>query len=84
MVIGILGHDLRNPLGSIVTAAASLLRRGRLDDQDAKTVARIIRGSQRMARMITQLLDLTRGRDGDGREGGIAGRQRDPLCSLGP
>jgi signal transduction histidine kinase len=66
MFIGILGHDLRNPLGSIVTAAALLLRRGRLDDQDAETVARIIRGSQRMARMITQLLDLTRARLGGG------------------
>jgi signal transduction histidine kinase len=66
MFIGILGHDLRNPLGSMVTAAALLLRRGRLDDQDAKTTARIIRGSQRMARMITQLLDLTRARLGSG------------------
>ena len=66
MFIGILGHDLRNPLGSIVMAAGVLLRRGRLDEQDVQTVARIIRSNQRMSRMITQLLDLTRARLGGG------------------
>jgi phosphoserine phosphatase RsbU/P len=66
MFIGILGHDLRTPLGSIVMAAALLLRRGNLDEQDAQTTARIIRSSQRMTRMITQLLDLTRARLGRG------------------
>ncbi len=43
-----------------------LLRRGHLDEQDAETVARIIRSSQRMTRMIAQLLDLTRARLGGG------------------
>ncbi len=66
MFIGILGHDLRNPLMSIRMAAALLLRRGQLDEQNAETAARIIRGGQRMSRMITQLLDLTRARLGGG------------------
>jgi signal transduction histidine kinase len=66
MFIGILGHDLRNPLGSIVVSAALLLRRGHLDEQDGETAARIIRSSQRITRMITQLLDLTRARLGGG------------------
>ncbi len=66
MFIGVLGHDLRNPLGAIVMAAGLLLRGGRLNDQDRDTVARILRGSQRMSRMITQLLDLTRARLGGG------------------
>ena len=66
MFIGILGHDLRNPLASIVMSAALLLRRGHLDEQDAETAARIIRVSQRMTRMIAQLLDLTRARLGGG------------------
>ncbi len=66
MFIGILGHDLRNPLGSITMAAALLLRRGHLDEQGGETVARIIRSSQRINRMITQLLDLTRARLGGG------------------
>ena len=66
MFIGMLGHDLRNPLSSVVMAAALLLRRGQLDEQDAETAARIIRASQRITRMITQLLDLTRARLGGG------------------
>ena len=66
MFIGILGHDLRTPLGSIVMAAGMLLERGHLDEQDVKTVARIIRSNQRMTEMITQVLDLTRARLGGG------------------
>ena len=66
MFIGILGHDLRNPLNSIVLAAALLLRRGHLDDEDAETAARIISSSHRITRMISQTLDLTRARLGGG------------------
>lgn len=66
MFIGILGHDLRNPLGSIVMGAGLLLQRGHLDEHDARIVARIVNGSQRMTRMIAQLLDLTRARLGGG------------------
>ncbi len=66
LFIGILGHDLRNPLSAIDMAAARLLQRGHLDAKDAETVARVIRSSQRMVRMITQVLDLTRARLGGG------------------
>jgi signal transduction histidine kinase len=66
MFIGIVGHDLRAPLASIVVSAGTLLQRGRLDDNDAEAVARIIRSSQRMSRMIGQLLDLTQARLGGG------------------
>ncbi len=66
LFIGILGHDLRNPVSAISMAAGLLLRRGHLGAQDAETAARIIRSSQRMSRMITQLLDLTRARLGGG------------------
>jgi signal transduction histidine kinase len=66
MFIGILGHDLRNPLAAISMATGLLLARGHLDDQDATRVSLIIRNSQRMTRMIMQLLDLTRARLGGG------------------
>ena len=66
MFIGVLGHDLRNPVSSIVMAAGLMLQRGQLDDQDRDAVGRILRASQRMGRMITQLLDLTRARLGGG------------------
>lgn len=66
MFIGILGHDLRNPLASIAMATDLLLARGHLDDQDGMRVSLILRNSQRMTRMIMQLLDLTRARLGGG------------------
>ena len=46
--------------------AGLMLSRGQLSEHDAETAARIIRSSQRMAQMVTQLLDLTRTRLGGG------------------
>jgi PAS domain S-box-containing protein len=66
MFIGILGHDLRNPLASIAMSASALLRSGRLGKQDENRVARITGSSARMLRMVSQLLDLTRARFGGG------------------
>jgi PAS domain S-box-containing protein len=64
--IGILGHDLRNPMASISMTAALLLRGGHLDEQAEQQVARIVSSSERMRRMISQMLDLTRARLGGG------------------
>jgi len=66
LFIGVLGHDLRNPLAAIVMSAAGLLRGDRLDQRDAEKAALIIRGGHRMQRMIAQLLDFTRARLGGG------------------
>ncbi|CAN5329484.1 HAMP domain-containing sensor histidine kinase [soil metagenome] len=66
MFIGILGHDLRNPLASIAMASEYVLERGQLDTQDAVKVSLINRNCERMTRMIMQLLDLTRARLGGG------------------
>jgi signal transduction histidine kinase len=65
MFVGVLGHDLRNPLSAISTAASHLLRRVG-DEKIARTVGRIVSSSDRMARMIDQLLDFTRVRLGRG------------------
>ena len=64
--IGIVGHDLRTPLTSIGLTALSLLRHGRLDEQATKRVDRIVSSTERMTKMISQLLDLTRARLGGG------------------
>jgi len=66
MFIGMLGHDLRNPVASIIMSAAGLLRHDELGPQDAERASIIIRGGQRMHRMITQLLEFTRARLGGG------------------
>ncbi len=66
---GVLAHDLRNPLGAIITAAQLVLMRQEGEgDKNAKPLARIMTAGQRMTRMIDQLLDFTRARAGGGIE----------------
>jgi len=64
--LGILGHDLRNPLQAISGNAALLLRYGGLAEPQRKAVNRISISADRMARMINDLLDFTRTRLGGG------------------
>jgi PAS domain S-box-containing protein len=65
-LLGIVGHDLRNPLASIVYAAAALLKRGSLNEADARTVARLATSAERMSHIVDQTLDFTRSRLGGG------------------
>ena len=61
MFIGILGHDLRNPLGTMLTGA-EVLQAQLTDEKQAKTLRRMRSAGRRMTEMIEQLLDLTRAR----------------------
>jgi signal transduction histidine kinase len=61
-LIGIVSHDLRNPLNAIQMATSLLLKRGNLDDQQGKIVARIISSSERATRLIGDFLDFTHAR----------------------
>lgn len=63
LLAAILGHDLRNPLASILTAAELITRFGS-DERATRVAGRIITSSRRMSRMIEQLLDYTRVRQG--------------------
>lgn len=63
--IGVLGHDLRNPLATI-RAAADFLREGETDLQRRHATQRITRNAELMGRMIDELLDFTRIRLGAG------------------
>jgi signal transduction histidine kinase len=64
--MGILGHDLRNPLQAITGNAGLLLRHGGLTEPQRKAINRISISADRMARMINDLLDFTRSRLGGG------------------
>lgn len=64
-LLGIVGHDLRTPLTAI-QAGAALLSRRTLPPAEARTAARILSSSRRMGRMIRDLLDWTRVREGGG------------------
>jgi len=65
LFLAVLSHDLRNPVSTVKTGAAFLLRGG-LPDGPARITGRMAHAADRMARMIDQLLDLTRSRLGGG------------------
>jgi signal transduction histidine kinase len=65
MFAGILGHDLRNPLSAITTAAGLLEARAD-SERIARPARRVVASANRMERMISQLLDFTRIRLGGG------------------
>jgi signal transduction histidine kinase len=64
--LGIVSHDLRNPLSAIIASAGFLRDDESLGDRQLRAVQRIARSADRMARMIADLLDFTRGRLGGG------------------
>jgi signal transduction histidine kinase len=64
--LGILGHDLRNPLSAVSMATNLLHSAGALNDKQAHSVRMISSSAARMLRMVDQLLDLTRARAGGG------------------
>jgi PAS domain S-box-containing protein len=64
--LGIVSHDLRNPLNAILLSANALMRSEDLSPRHLKPMRRIITSAERMARMISELLDFTRGRLGGG------------------
>ncbi len=65
MFLGILGHDLRNPLGAI-SGLAELQLRAKKPDRNAFYASQILVSAARMAHMVTDLIELTRVRLGTG------------------
>jgi signal transduction histidine kinase len=63
--IAVLGHDLRTPLSSIVTGT-DLLRMHNLPPASVKVVERISRSALRIAALVDDVVDFTRGRMGGG------------------
>jgi signal transduction histidine kinase len=59
--IGILAHDLRDPLSSVAMATQHLLRSDALNAQDRTRVSIIDRAVVRMERMVRDVLDFARG-----------------------
>jgi len=61
-LIGIVSHDLRNPMNAIGIATSLLLKRGQLDEQGVRVVKRIMSSSDRAVRLIQDFLDFTQAR----------------------
>lgn len=57
LFIGILGHDIRNPLGTILMGVEVLIRTGQLK---AKAAAPIVNSAVRINSIIEQVVDFTR------------------------
>jgi len=55
-MLGVVAHDLRNPLAAIVTLAAVLRRTG----ADEEVVTEIEHAAKRMSRLIQDIVDVTR------------------------
>jgi signal transduction histidine kinase/CheY-like chemotaxis protein len=64
LFIGMLGHDLRNPLNAVLMATHLLS--STVPESQRRTLGRIHNSATRMDRMITQVLDFTRARSGGG------------------
>ena len=62
-LLGIVSHDLRNPLSSI-RLGVDLLARSSPSEQQLRTVSRMARSAERMHQLVAGLLDLTRLRAG--------------------
>jgi sigma-B regulation protein RsbU (phosphoserine phosphatase) len=65
LFLGILGHDLRNPL-SAITGLAELLLRSKAPERHAQFSSQILVSARRMSRLISDLLELARVRLGTG------------------
>lgn len=59
LLLGVLGHDLRTPLGVVHMTASYLLRTDTLDGQQSKAVARVLTSAERMKAMVNDILDFT-------------------------
>lgn len=66
MFLAILGHDLRTPLGAVITSSKFMLDTGDLAEPHLTLTKRIASSSVRMNQMVGDLLDFTRSRLGGG------------------
>lgn len=65
-LIGIVSHDLKNPIGAMVTLASLLLRLGKLDERQAESLSLIVSSGHRAVRLIRDLLDFSQSRSATG------------------
>ena len=63
--LAILGHDLRTPLGAIMTSTRFMLDTGELGEPFLTLVTRMASSAHRMNHMVADLLDFTSTRFGD-------------------
>ena len=66
MFLAILGHDLRNPLGTVVTGSSFLMQATDIPPKYVLVATRMFNSAKRMSKLINDLLDFTRTHLGPG------------------
>ena len=56
--LAVLGHDLRSPLGAILTSSRFLLEEGELSETQQRLIGSMEKSGERMAKLVDDLLDL--------------------------
>lgn len=80
-LLGIVSHDLRNPLGAIGMCAQLLLSQGQYDsDTVVHKASFVLTSVHRMDRMIKQLFSFTRARLGGGVPLEVEATDLQPIC----
>lgn len=60
MVLAVLGHDLRSPLGAVLMAGDLILRQGTSDEKVKQLASQVCNSARRANSMVNDLLDLAR------------------------
>jgi signal transduction histidine kinase len=66
MFLAILGHDLRNPLGSLVTGSGFIMQGTDIAPKYVLVATRMFSSAKRMSKLINDLIDFTRTHLGPG------------------
>lgn len=66
MFLAILGHDLRNPLGTVVTGSSFLMQATDIPPKYVLVATRMFNSAKRMSKLINDLIDFTRTHLGPG------------------
>ena len=66
LFVGILSHELRNPLNVISISAKLMLNMGPMSERQTMLATQIAENTTRIATIVDELLDLTRARFGSG------------------
>ncbi len=66
LFLGVLGHDLRNPIGAMLMSAQLIAKIGSLSERQRMLISQVVTSAARATNILDQLLDLTRARLGSG------------------
>jgi signal transduction histidine kinase len=66
MFLAILGHDLRNPLATVVIGASFIMQAKAIPPQYTLAATRMFNSAKRMSNLVTDLIDFTRTHLGPG------------------